>query len=320
MRAAVYRRFGAAEVVVVDDVPTPEPRGDQVRVRVIAAEIGASDVAARSGKPLLARLGFGPLRPRLPILGGDFVGEVSALGSDASGFALGDRVLGTTGAGMGAHAEYVLVSSSAVLAHLPEGIDPITAAALVDATALSFLTEYGHLHPGERLLVNGASGAVGTAAVQLGVHLGAGVVGTSSPANLASVLELGAEAALDHSDPAGIEAAGPYDVVFDAYGRLGYRSARAMLTPSGRYLTTVPSLGILWHAVISRMAGARRASIAFTGLRSPERKLRDLRYHLELASQGALTAPVEATYPLERAAEAHRHVERGKRGHIVITM
>lgn len=319
MRAAVYRRFGGPEVVQVEEVPTPVPTGDQVVVRVHATVVGAADAAARAGTPWAARIAFGPVRPRIPVLGGDFAGEVTAVGPEVRRCAPGDAVLGTTGAAMGAHAEYVVVRESGVLQPRPEPLDPVRAAALVDATAMSFLRESIRLRPGEHILVNGASGAVGSVAVQLAKHLGATVTGTSSGPNVEFVRAQGADVALDYNDPAAVAAAGPYDVVFDAYGQLGYPASRRMLTRGGRYWTTVPSLAILAQAAGTRLLAGHRAGIAFTGLRAADRKTTDLRDQIELALRGTLTPHVEATYPLEDVAEAHRHLARGKRGQIVLT-
>ncbi|MFD6098407.1 NAD(P)-dependent alcohol dehydrogenase [Nocardiopsis flavescens] len=318
MRAAVHRRFGGPEVVSAQEVPEPEPTGDQVLVRVLASTVSASDAAARSGTPWFARLAFGPLRPRITVLGSDFAGRVARVGPDARRFAVGDLVFGATNAAMGAHAQYIAVSEAAPVEPVPEAVEPEHAAALVDATAMSFLYETADLRPGRRLLVNGASGAVGSAAVQLAKHRGAHVTGTSSARNLDFVRSLGADAALDHAAP--LTAAEPYDVVFDAYGRLGYRRARRVLAADGLYMTTVPSFAILLQSLWTRLFGRRRAAIAFTGLRPADRVAADLRRTADLAARGVLTAPVDAVYPLDRVADAHRHVERGKRGHVVLSL
>lgn len=320
MKAAVYRRFGGPEVVRAEEVSRPDAGGDEVLVRVLAATVSAADAAARSGTPWFARLAFGPVRPRARVLGSAFAGRVEGLGPDAQRFSVGDLVFGATNAALGAHAEYIVVSEAAPIELTPAGIAPESAAALVDATALSFLRETAALRPGQRLLVNGASGAVGSAAVQLARHTGAHVTGTSSARNTDFVRSLGADNSLDYADFDAVVAAGPYDVVFDAYGKLGYRRARRALTPDGLYMTTVPSVAILAQSLWTRFFGHRRATIAFTGLRPAERVAADLRETAELASRGVLAAPVDATYPLARVADAYRHVGRGKRGHVVLTL
>jgi NADPH:quinone reductase-like Zn-dependent oxidoreductase len=156
--------------------------------------------------------------------------------------------------------------------------------------------------------------------VQLAKYLGARVTGTSSARNLDFVQSLGADVALDYANVDSIAAAGPYDVVFDAYGKTGYRRARNWLTDDGLYMTTVPSFALLGSLLWTRLFGRRGAIIAFTGLRPSERVSADLRMTAELASLGVLDAPIDATYPLGQVADAYRHLERGKRGHVVLTL
>lgn len=319
MKAAVYHRFGGPDVVTPAVVPTPSPIDDELLVRVLAATISASDAAARAGSPWFTRLAFGPIRPRSTILGSDFAGEVVEVGSGVRGFEVGDLVFGATNAAMATHAEYIVVSETAPVAVVPDGIDPIRAAALVDATAMSFLSDTARLQPGQRLLVNGASGAVGSAAVQLAKHIGAHVTGTSSDRNLAFVTSLGADISVDYADADAVVSAAPYDVVFDAYGKLGYRRARPLLSADGLYMTTVPSVSIFVHTAWTRLWGTRRATIAFTGLRAAERVSADLTRTAALAAAGVLDAHVDATYQLDQVADGYRHVHRGKRGHVVLT-
>jgi NADPH:quinone reductase-like Zn-dependent oxidoreductase len=156
--------------------------------------------------------------------------------------------------------------------------------------------------------------------VQLAQHMGARVTGTSSARNVEFVRSLGADTALDRTDFDAVVAAGPYDVVFDAYGKLGYGRARRALADDGRYMTTVPSFAVLVQSLWTRLFGRRRATVAFTGLRPAARVAADLRATAALAARGELDAPVDATYPIERVADAYRHVERGKRGHVVLTL
>ncbi|MGZ8805245.1 MAG: NAD(P)-dependent alcohol dehydrogenase, partial [Microbacterium sp.] len=218
-----------------------------------------------------------------------------------------------------AHAEYLVVAASGAVAVRPRGLTPTDAASLVDATALSFLRDTGRLQPGERILVNGASGAVGTAAVQLAVDMGAEVTAVCSGPRLDLVRELGAAHAFDYRAIDVTALPERYDVVFDVFGNLGYRRARRILTPTGRYLITVPTFGALaWH-VLTLGARGRRSRIAFTGLRKREFVRADLGTTGALVSAGRLRAVVDAVYPFARAGEAHAHVARGKAGHIVLT-
>ena len=324
MRAAVYRRYGGPSVVGVEELATPVPEAGEVLVRVTASVVSTSDVAMRSGTPFAARLYAGPFRPRLRILGSEFTGVVAAVGAGVEAFASGDAVWGVSGPRMRAHAEYAVVPADGILEPLPAGLDPVTAAALIDPTALSFLDDTAELVAGQSILINGASGAVGSAAVQLAVHRGATVTAVCSAQRAQLARELGAHEVLDYRDGDVVstlrDQGRTFDVIFDVFGNLGYRRARALLTPTGRYCGTVPTLPILWHTLLTRRSSGRRGVIAFTGLRKADAVHADLRETGALAQAGVLKPVVGAVYPLAQVADAHAHVERGKAGHIVLTM
>ena len=182
MRAVVNRRYGGPEVVEWAELPDPAPQAGELLVRVEASDLSTADAALRSGSPFAARLFAGPRRPRLAVLGADFAGMVAAVGDGVTRFAVGDAVWGATGAAMGAHAEFVVVAEDGAVALRPAALTATDAASLVDATAMSFLRDTARLQPGERILINGASGAVGTAAVQLAVDMGAEVTAVCSAA------------------------------------------------------------------------------------------------------------------------------------------
>ncbi|MRX45542.1 NAD(P)-dependent alcohol dehydrogenase [Agromyces kandeliae] len=324
MRIAAYHRYGAPEVVGVEERERPEPGPGQIRVRVHAASVGAADAAGRSGSPWFARLAFGLRRPRNPVLGSDFAGVVDAVGAGVTRFAVGDRVFGATGADGGAHAEAVVVQEDGAVVPLPDGVSVDAAVAICDGamTALPFLRDGGHVRRGSRVLVNGASGAVGAAAVQLAVHLGAEVTAVCGPAHAELATGLGAARVIDYvrEDAMRRDAPGaPFDVVFDAVGKSTFRRARAVLASDGRYLTTVPSWAIMAQQVTSRL-GRRRAVVMFTGLRSAEAKRPDLEQLAALTAAGAFTPVIERVLPLDAVADAHRLVDTGhKAGTVVVT-
>ena len=321
MKAAMHHRYGPPEVVTVTDVPTPVPRGDEVLVRIRAATVGVVDSLARRGTPRYARAHFGVRRPRFPILGSDFAGVIEAAGPSVTRFAVGDEVFGTTAPRFGAHAEYACMSEGAALEPKPAKLSFAEAAALADGTALCFLRDKANLRSGQTILVNGASGAVGTVAVQLARHFGATVTGVCGGASAGLVRDLGASAVIDYTQADFTRAGQAYDVIFDVAGKSSFARCRAALAGTGTYLTTAPGAAILVQMPWTARFGSRRAMVAFTGLRSPAAKRADLRYTAELVALSELAAVIDACYPLERIAAAYRHVDAGhKRGNVIVTM
>jgi len=321
MLAAVSRRYGAPDVVTVADVPRPEPGDDEILVRVRAATVGVVDGLARRGSPWYARGHFGPLRPRFPVLGCDFAGQVEAAGPAVSRFGVGEAVFGTIAPRFGAHAEYVCLPEHGAVAPKPASVTYPEAAALADATALCFLRDKAGLRAGQAVLVNGASGAVGSVAVQLARHVGATVTGVCSGPHVRLVRKLGAESVLDYTRTDFTRAGRSYDVIFDVAGTSSFGRCRRVLNRGGVYLTTAPSPAIFAQMPWTARFGSRRAVVAFTGLRSASEKREDLLVIKELAEASALTPVVGACYPLARIADAHRHVDAGhKKGSIVVMM
>lgn len=322
MRAAVSTAYGPPEVLQVGEVPDPVPGPGQVLVRNRASTVGAALVAARSGTPWFARLAFGLRRPRYPVLGGEVAGDVVATGPGVSRFVVGDRVVGLTAMGAGAHAELVLLREDGAVEPIPDGLTDVDAAVLAAGplTALPFLTVHARVRAGQSVLVLGASGCVGTAAVQIAVHAGADVTAVSGPRGLDLVRELGAAEVVDRTVGDLPSSGERYDVVFDVAGASSYHRCRQLLTSDGVYLTTVPSLPILWRNLwTGRRTHGRRGVVAFTGLRPVEQQLDTLRTALELGRTGALLPVVDAAYPLDKVADAHRHVEdEHKAGTVVV--
>jgi len=320
MRAAVYDRYGPPEVLRIAEVPVPLPGDDEVLVRVHASAVGAVDSIARRGVPRQIRAYLGLRRPRIHVLGADFAGEVAAIGAKVTRFAVGEQASGTIAPRFGAHAEYICVSENGALAPKPAGLSHAEAAALVDGTALSFLRDKAKLHAGQSILVNGASGSVGTAAVQHARAFGATVTAVCSGANEALVRSLGAEEVIDYTKEDFTRTGQTYDVIFDAVGTSSFSRCRNALNPGGIYLTAASSLRILLQMLWTKAFGKRRAMVAYTGLRPAREKLNDLRYVTELVMAAKMVPVVDTTYPLQQIADAHRYVDAGhKRGNVLVT-
>lgn len=317
MRAVVQEGYGPPEVLRVDTREKPVPGPGQLLVRVCASTVSPAECAFRAGRPVVTRLFQGLRRPR-HVPGGDLAGVVEQVGPGVRRFAPGDHVLGSTGPRFGAHAEYVCLQEDAVLTHSPAGFAHAEAAALVDGslTAWTFLAEVANVRPGQRVLVNGASGSVGAAGVQVARHLGAVVTGACSTRNLDLVRGLGADAVIDYTqrDPAVGPAA--YDVVFDAVGKGTFRRFRQVLARDGTYLTTAPLFGILLDMGATSLVRRRRARLVLAGLRQSVEALETI---VGLAQAGELRPVLDREYPLARIVEAHQYVETGrKRGSVVV--
>ncbi len=320
MKAAVYHRYGPPEVIRIEDVPTPDPQPNELLVRVRAATVSAGDARLRSarvpkGFGVLLRIGFGFRGPRQPILGWDFAGEVAAVGQAISGFALGDRVFGMR---MGSHAEYVAVPKGHVLT-MPRDLTFEDAAALVfgGMTSIVYIKDLGKVQPGERVLINGASGAVGTAAVQMARHFGAIVTAVCSAPNADLVTSLGAAHVIDYSKQDFTRTGDTYDVIVDAVGNCTFSRCERALSPGGRLLLVVASLG---QIVGSKLRRSRAGCQVLTAVGSSHVE-DDLIFLRTLAESGALRPVIDRTYPLARIADAHAHVDTGrKKGSVVITL
>ena len=313
MRAAVARRYGAPEVVVIADVPRPAPRADQVLVRVRAAAVTSGDARIRAarfpaGFGVLARLALGVRRPRRPILGGTFSGVVEQVGPRAGAFAPGDEVCGMTGIRMGAHAEHVAVPAAKVV-RKPAGVSHEDAAGLLfgGTTALFFLRDKASVGPGTSVLVNGASGAVGTNAVQLAAHYGATVTGVTSGANAELVTTLGAARVIDHTAEDVATIGERFDVVLDTVGNLSIATGRRLLTEGGVLLLAVASLGDMIRARGNVVAGS-----------APERA-EAFEVLLGLVDGGDLAVVQDLVVDLDGIVDAHRRVDGGhKVGNVLV--
>ncbi|GAA3698566.1 NAD(P)-dependent alcohol dehydrogenase [Nonomuraea antimicrobica] len=323
MKAVTYYKYGAPEVLGIEDVRTPTPGDKNVLVKIHAAVVTASDATFRAGDPFFSRMFTGLVKPKARTLGGEFAGEVVAVGKDVTRFSVGDRVFGDTGPAFGAHAEYVCVGEDGALAVMPTGVDYAEAVAVMDGvlTALPFLRDNAHLQQGQELLINGAAGSVGAAAVQLAKHFGARVTGVCSTAKLELVKALGADEVIDYTKGDFTRPGRTYDVVFDAAGKSSFSRSKRVLKSGGVYLSTTPSPGILLQSFWTRRFGDKRAVIAFTGLRPTTDKAADLRFLTQITEAGQMKPAIDGRYPLAEAAEAHRRVDSGrKQGCVLITM
>lgn len=322
MKAIVCERYGPPDVLQLREVARPVPKDDEVLVRIRATTVTSADCRVRSlnvpvGFGLMSRLVFGITRPRQPILGSELAGEVEVVGRDVRKFKVGDPVFAMGGMSMGCHAEYKCLPESGALALIPPNLSFEEAAALPfgGTTALDFLRR-GELRKGERILINGASGAVGTAAVQLARYFGAEVTAVCSAANRALVLSLGAFRIIDYTREDFTRNGERYDVIIDTVGTAPYSRSKASLKEDGRLLLVLAGLPdmlpIPWVAMTSR-----RKIVAGPATERAE----DLQFLADLAQAGHFRPVIDRHYPFEQMAEAHRYVDTGrKKGSVVVTL
>ncbi len=323
MKAAVYTTYGGPDVVRVADIPTPEPGPGELLIRVHATALASEDTTFRKGDPFIARSATGLVRPGKPVLGTQFAGTVASVGRDVVGFEPGDAVFGETGPVFGAHAEFVVVPWTGPVLLLPPFLSFEEGAALTggELTALAFLRETAVLQAGQRILVIGASGAVGSAAVQLARHLGAHVTGVTSTRNTDLVIDLGADAVIDYRKDDWTQSGQQWDVIFDTVGASRFGEAVGSLTPTGLYMTTVLGGRIVLDMLRTRFSKGRRARISFTGLRDREDRRTDLLFVRDAVTAGALKPVIDRSWPLSGIAEAHAYVDTGRKtGNVIITM
>jgi NADPH:quinone reductase-like Zn-dependent oxidoreductase len=311
MRAVVYDRYGGPDVLRVADVEPPVPNEDEILVSVRATTVNRTDCGWRSGRPFFVRSFIGVRRPKQRILGMELAGEVVAAGGAVTGFAVGDRVFGVTS--FGAHAELVTVRERGVVAHMPAGSTFEQAAAVCDGAciALSCLRRAG-LRSGHTLLVYGASGSVGTAAVQLAKHhYGVRVTAVCNTKNLELVRSLGADEVLDYTRGEDFAKNGEtYDVVLDAVGKQTFRRCRRSLTPTGIYVSTDGLINLPLSLVTKRAA---------VGIAKYSKQ--DVLLLKELIEAGRYRAVIDRTYPLDDVVEATAYVEtQQKTGNVVLTL
>jgi NADPH:quinone reductase-like Zn-dependent oxidoreductase len=318
MKAIICTAYGSPDVLQLQEVPKPTPKENEVLVKVHAAVVGPSDCAFRKGEPFIVRLIYGLRKPRLATQGVEFAGEIEAVGAAVTQFKPGDPVFGMSPNTFGAHAEYVVLPETKPLARKPANFSYEEAVGICDGapTALTFLRDVAKLQRGQKVLVNGASGAVGSAAVQLARYFGAEVAGVCSTANVDLVKSLGADAVIDYTQEDFTRNGQSYDVIFDAVGKSSFRRCKGSLTPKGVYLTTVPTLGMVRDLLATVFSSGKKAKFATAGLMQNHANLNFLK---ELAEAGQIKAVIDRRYPLAEVAEAHRYVDtERKRGNVVI--
>jgi NADPH:quinone reductase-like Zn-dependent oxidoreductase len=322
MKAFVYTQYGPPEVLHLEEVPTPTPNDREILIKVAATTVTSGDCRVRSlnmpiGFGLMARLVFGVSKPRKPVLGTELAGDVVAVGNAVTQFKVGDRVFAFADRSMGCYAQYKCMPEDGAIAITPDPLTHDEAAAMSfgGTTALNFFRR-AKLQRGDTVLVNGASGGVGTAAVQLAKQFGAIVTGVCSASNVALVRSLGADQVIDYTKEDFTAKGETYDVIVDIAGTAPFSRCKGSLKEGGRLLLVLCGLADLLRAPwVSMISGKKVIAGPAAG------RAEDLRFLAELAASGTFKPVIDRRFPFEQMVEAHRYVDTGrKKGNVVVTL
>lgn len=319
MKAVVYTNYGPPEVLKLLEVEKPAPNDDEVLIRICATTVNRTDCGVLRAKPFFIRFIYGLRRPKNTILGNEFAGQIESVGKDVKSFEVGDNVFGYNDAVFGAHAEYKTMPEQGMLAHMPTNITYDEAAPIAEGAhyALSDIRK-ANVASGQKVLINGSTGAIGSAAVQLVAYYGAEVTAVCDTGNMELVKSLGADRVIDYTREDFTRDGETYDFVFDAVGKSSFGKCKKLLKSGGIYCSS--DLGSLWQnpflALWTSRFGSKKVILPI-----PKSSKQDLVFLKGLVEKGKFKPLIDRRYPLEDIVEAYRYVEKGhKIGNVVITL
>lgn len=321
MKAGITTSYGSPEVFKVENVAKPVAKPNEILVRIHASSVTKADTMMRTGKPYIGRLFTGISKPKHPVWGTGFAGVVESIGSEVTQFEMDNNVFGENIETMGAYAEYVTVPEDGVVACLPENLSFEEAAGMCDGgiSSLNFLVNLGNIKAGMKVLINGASGSLGTAAVQIASHFGAEVTGVCSTRNINMVKKLGADHVIDYTTHDFTSNTNRYDLIYDTVGVRSFSECRTALTEYGVYLSPVLGMPLLGHMMVTSLFGKKKAKFSATGALPVQETRRLLHILLEIIEAGSMRGILDRTYPLEQLAQAHTYIDTGrKKGNVVL--
>ncbi len=321
MLAVSCPRYGSHKNIIVTEKKIPSPNEKEILVKVVASAITTADTMMRSGTPKFGRLFLGLAKPKNPFLGTGYSGEIISVGTDVKGLKPGDLIFGESGLSFGANAEYVCVDSEGVLFQKPDYLSHEQAACLCDGplTSYNFIKEVGQAQKGDKILINGGAGSLGTAAIQIAKHFGCHVVATSSKENFEFLKKLGADSVIDYKSEQFRTMSADFDIVYDTVGKLKFSNSRRLLANEGKFVSPVMSLdlfaSILWQKFTrSKMI----AKFSATGLKKPSELVPYISKLLDLIQRNDLNIHIEKTFSLDQVASAHGLIDAGhKRGNFI---
>jgi NADPH:quinone reductase-like Zn-dependent oxidoreductase len=320
MKAIVYKKYGSPEVFEPVELEKPIPEPNEVLIRVYATTVTTADCMMRRGDTLLSRILLGLNKPRkkYQILGTEFSGKIEKAGNKVKKFNPGDEVYAFRGFGTGCYAQYKCMNENGSLAIKPGNMEFPEAASVVDGatTALFFLKEKANIQKGQKVLINGASGSIGTFAVQLSKYFGAEVTGVCSTKNIELVRSLGADKVVDYTKEDFAETGDTYDIIFDTVGKSSFVQSKRALKTKGKYISTVMTYKLILQSFLTKFGNNKKVIFAMS-----LNKTKALNYLRTLIEDGKLETIIDRQYPLEELGEAHAYVEKcHKKGNVVITV
>lgn len=323
MKAIVANGYGGPEVFQIQTVERPTPKANEVLVKVVAASSTRADTMMRTGKPYFGRLFTGLSKPKRPIPGTGFSGVVVAVGSDVKSFDIGDEVFGESTDIFSTNAEFIAIPESSVMVHKPESLSFAEACVFCDGhlTSYNFLKKIANVQVGQRVLINGASGSLGMAAVQIAKSLGAHVTGVCSTGNIGLVKSLGADEVIDYRKDDFTKSQKQFDIIYDTVGKSSFKACKNVLSENGQYISPVLQFGLLIDMIITSKFGSKKAKFEATGLNNEKELKKMLEGVMEIFHKGHLKTFIDRQFPLEKVGEAHKYIDLGhKRGNVVIIM
>ncbi len=321
MKAVVVNAYGGPEVLKIKEVVKPSPKENEVLIRIKATSVTAASTFMREGIPKFGRLFLGLFRPKVKTPGTDLSGVIEAVGAKVNKFKVGEEVIAETGMSCGAYAEYICLKEEELIIKKPETLSFKESTAILDGgcTAIAFLTDVFQVKKGHKVLINGASGSIGLAAIQLVKYFGGEVTAVCSGRNKELVRSVGAKRVCDYTKEDVYELSEKFDLVFDTVGKLSFRKSKKLLVDKGVFITPVLTGKVLVQMISSSLFGGKRLKFDATGMRKHGVRLRDLKKVISLLENGELKSVIDKEYSLEDVQEAHRYVDTGrKRGNVVL--
>jgi len=319
MKAIIYTQYGPPEVVRLTEVEKPVPKDNEVLIKVRAATVNRTDCGFRSAEYFIVRFFSGLFRPNNKILGNEFAGDIEAMGKDVKSFRIGDKVFGYNDTKFGAHAEYMVMAEDDSITTMPENLTYDEAAPITEGAHYALCDiRAAKIHSGQKILINGATGAIGSAAVQIVKYLGAEVTAVCDTKNVELVKSLGADVVIDYTKEDFTNINHTFDVVFDAVGKSSFRKCKPLLEKRGIYMST--ELGNMsqnpFLAIITPLFGDKKVLFPL-----PTINKEDVVFLKELVETGNYKPVIDRSYPLEQIVEAYRYVESGKKtGNVVLNV